>query len=397
MIRALLQGALVCALGASAQEPAPPPPLTFEALLAQASRDPGLLRLEADLAARNRQLAATGGLFREGPTLTAEAGRRSGPLATGTDRVAQVDAPLLLAPTLRAGARASLDQVQRTLPPLAQAEARHRLRLAYLDAWLAQAQLHLRDVQFGLTQSWVQVAQARVDAGSDPAYQVDLVRGDLLRLQQEQGSALRRVRETWGTLRTLAELPPEPGPLADPESPALPPAAGLAEAFQQSLIRQAQRDQSAADRSAFDLQQALRASRWSLKGSYAAEGEERVTRLGLAFRLPRAGERGAERREGAAGHAALAREAEAAEALLDARFRAALARLAVHRSVLPPPRFAASLQAVDLRLQEGRERPSEALLIRRQLLEAENAALQQRHDAHALAAELTLLTLGAVR
>lgn len=177
----------------------------------------------------------------------------------------------------------------------------------------------------------------------------------------------------------------------------LPNPAGLTEAFQTGLLRLAQQDRSAAERAAFDLQQALRSSRWSLKGTYAAEGEERITRLGLAFRLPRPGELGAERREEAAGRSALARETETASFLLEARFQTALARLATYQDPPPPQRFEASLKAIDLRLQEGRERPSDALLIRRQLLEAESASLQQLHDAHALAAELALLTLGAAR
>jgi hypothetical protein len=52
---------------------------------------------------------------------------------------------------------------------------------------------------------------------------------------------------------------------------------------------------------------------------------------------------------------------------------------------------------VDLRLQEGKERPSDALLLRRQLLEAQSATLQRLRDAHALVAELDLLTLGDAR
>ncbi len=161
MIRALHSGALACALMAQAQVAAPP--LTYEALLARATSDPALLRLEADLAGRQRQLAATGGWLREGPTLTAEAGRRAG-AATTTDKVAQVDAPLLLAPAARSEAQASLDRAGGSLLALARAEARHRLRLAYLDAWLAEAHLRLRASQFELTETWVRVAQARVDS-----------------------------------------------------------------------------------------------------------------------------------------------------------------------------------------------------------------------------------------
>ncbi|MFN7958555.1 MAG: hypothetical protein U0P46_09565 [Holophagaceae bacterium] len=397
MIRALLSGALACTLTAQAQGPVPTPPLTWEALLSKASPDPAQLRLEADLAARQRQLAATGGLLREAPTLTAEAGRRSGPGTSSTDKVAQVDAPLLLAPALRTGTRDTLDRAEGSLLALARAEARHRLRLAYLEAWLAGAQLRLRSSQLELTETWVKVAQARVDSGADPAYQADLVRGDLLRLRTDLGEAQRRASEAWGALRTLADLPPEPQPLADPGHPELPKEEGLDGAFQRSLVRRAQADRHAADRAAFDLQQALKGSRWSLRGSHAAEGEERITRLGVAFRLPRPGELGAQRRETAAGRGALAREAEAASFQLESRFQTALLRLRTFGEVLPLSGFDAALKAVDLRLREGKERPSDALLLRRQLLEADSASLQRLRDGHALAAELDLLTLGDAR
>ncbi len=394
MNRALLLGALVCAL--QAQTPAPSP-LTFDHLLSKAASDPTLLRIEADLAARHRQLAATGGLLREGPTVTAEAGRRRGPLTASTDKVAQVEAPLLLAPGLRSSAQSRLDQAQESLLALARAEARQRLRLAYLDAWLAEAQLHLRASQIELTETWVRVAQARVDAGSDPAYQADLVRGDLLRLRTDLGEAQRRASETWGALRALADLPAEPQPLAEPGPPTLPAAGGLAAAFRASLIRRAQADRSAAEQTAFELQQALRTSRWSLRGSYASEGDERITRLGVAIRLPRAGELGAQRRESAAGRIALSREGEAAAFHLESRFQSALSRLHTFGEPPVPHSFDGALRAVDLRLQEGKERPSDALLLRRLLLEAESSSLQRLREAHALSAELDLLTLGDAR
>ena len=401
MIRALFIGALAAAPAALAQAPDPPAPpptaLTFEALVSRARPDPTQLRVEADLAARQRQLAATGGFLREGPTLTAEGGTRRGPLATGTDKVAQVDLPLLLAPSLRTRAQDRLDQAQASLLALARVETRHHLRRAYLDAWLAAVQLDLRQTQVVLTQAWVRVAEARVASGADPAFQADLVQGDLVRLQVEASEAERHARDTWGVLRSLADLPSEPQPLVGPGLPALPGAEGLREAFQQSLIRRAQTDRAATDRAAFELQEALRGARWSLKGSYAAEGDERITRLGVAYRLPRAGELAAQQRGTSSGLRALTREAELAMAQLDTRFDTALARLLRFGDLLPPRRFEAALRAVDLRLQEGKERPSEALLLRRQLLEAENASLQRLHAAHLLAAELDLLTFGATR
>jgi hypothetical protein len=393
MFRSLFLGAAACALSAQA----PAPPLTYDALLARAKPDPALLRIEADLAARERQLTATGGLLREGPTVLAEAGRRVGPVTTTTDKVAQVDAPLLLAPGTRGEARRTLDTTQRTALALGKAEARARLHQAYLDAWLAQAQLRLRTDQLATMEDWLRVARARVESGSDPAYQEDLVRGDLARQRTELGDAHRRAAETWAALRALAELPPDPQPLADPGPAALPDAAPLPAAFEGGLARRSLADRLAAEQAAFQLQQAVRNARWSLKGSYASEGEERITRLGVAYRFPRAGELGAQRREEATGRLALQREGEAASLQLASRFQTALARLRTFGEPPDSPGFAAALQAVDLRLREGKERPSEALLLRRQLLEAEAATLQRLRDAHALIAELDLLTLGDAR
>jgi hypothetical protein len=47
-----------------------------------------------------------------------------------------------------------------------------------------------------------------------------------------------------------------------------------------------------------------------------------------------------------------------------------------------------------MRLSEGKERPSEALPIRRQLLEAQVASLRRLQAAHLLTAELQALTDG---
>ena len=49
------------------------------------------------------------------------------------------------------------------------------------------------------------------------------------------------------------------------------------------------------------------------------------------------------------------------------------------------------MEAVSLRLQEGRERPSDALPIRRQLLESQMASLRRVHTQHLLVAELQTL------
>jgi hypothetical protein len=59
-----------------------------------------------------------------------------------------------------------------------------------------------------------------------------------------------------------------------------------------------------------------------------------------------------------------------------------------------PDAFDEALRAVALRIELGKDRPSVALLVRRQLLESRGAALQRVRDAHVLIAELDALIAG---
>lgn len=368
--------------------------LTFEALQSRAKPDPTQLRAEADLATLQRELATTGGIFREGPTVAVEAGRRVTSTGNSTDKAAQVDAPLLLAPGVRRNARQVLEASTRTSLALLRVESRQRLRMAYLEAWSTQAQLRVRESQVLATEAWLRVAQARVASGSDPAFQVDLVMGDQYRQRAELGEAHRLASEAWAHLRGLADLPLEPLSLAGPGPAVLPDPATQTEAFEQSLMRRAVVERLAREQSQFELQQALRGARWSLRGSHASEGDETVTRFGIAFRLPRPGEAKALRSEASAVRRALDRERESTILQLESRFQTALARLRTFGAVPLPLAFEGALAAVDLRFREGKERPSDALLLRRQVLEAQIASLQRLRDAHALLAELEVMTLG---
>lgn len=368
--------------------------LTFEALQSRAKPDPTQLRAEADLATLQRELATTGGIFREGPTVAVEAGRRVTSTGNSTDKAAQVDAPLLLAPGVRRNAHQVLEASTRTSLALLRAESRQRLRMAYLEAWSTQAQLRVRESQVLATEAWLRVAQARVASGSDPAFQVDLVMGDQYRQRAELGEAHRLASEAWAHLRGLADLPLEPLSLAGPGPAVLPDPATQTEAFEQSLMRRAVVERLAREQSQFELQQALRGARWSLRGSHASEGDETVTRFGIAFRLPRPGEAKALRSEASAVRRALDRERESTILQLESRFQTALARLRTFGAVPLPLAFEGALAAVDLRFREGKERPSDALLLRRQVLEAQIASLQRLRDAHALLAELEVMTLG---
>jgi hypothetical protein len=76
---------------------------------------------------------------------------------------------------------------------------------------------------------------------------------------------------------------------------------------------------------------------------------------------------------------------------LDARTVSAISRIKTAPSIGTIPDFTKAIEAVGLRLQEGRERPSEALPIRRQLLESQMASLRRLQTQHLLASELQTL------
>lgn len=91
------------------------------------------------------------------------------------------------------------------------------------------------------------------------------------------------------------------------------------------------------------------------------------------------------------------RDTEMALAELDGRFQVLLQRLQDLPMVEAPKDFTPAIQAVSLRLQEGKERPSEALPMRRQLIEAQASALKRFHAAHMLQAECAAMTEGGTR
>jgi len=388
-MRKLIFGVMPCLLLAQA------PPLSYPDILPRARTSPGQLRTEALLAERGRALAGTRGFLREGPALGLSAGPRTGPgVPSTTDRSVDLDLPLFLAPGLRSRLEASLGQADPALRGAARTEARFQLRQAYLDAWLAQEVQQLREADLATVRAWSKAAQARLEAGADPAFQVNLVEGEVLRAQAELDEAGRQRLNAWAVLRSLAEVPPVPAVLAAPGEVLAPAVDGLQARFEASALRRALQARLDLEEQALRLQEALATSRWSLRGSYGKEGEERVGKVGFAYRLPRPGETRAVRRETEAAFQATRQELTLALLELDARFQSALARLQAATPPLPFTAFEASLNAIGLRLSEGRERPSEALPIRRQLLEAKAASFRRLHAAHLLTAEVQALTDG---
>lgn len=370
-------------------------PLTYDAILAKARRDPALLRVVADHAARERELAATGGLLLSGPTLGVETGpRRIDGVSGGTDLRVQVDAPLFFHPGLRRTAGAAVEKEKQFLLASLPVEQRFELREAYLDAWLAQTLLALHRTQLETAREWLDIARARVRGGADPAYQVDLAQGDTVRAQSELDEVTRKYHDSWARLRVLSEVPESPAGLADPAPPVFPPLTGLDEKYMTGVLRRSVLQRAEAENAEFRLHQSVKGARWGVRGSYAREGVDRAVGVGLVYRFGRFGEGAALQRENDTGLAAIRGENEVERETLDARFRAARARLAAFGTLPEARDFLEAARAVGLRLREGKERPSDAIPIRRQLAEAEEARQQRLHDAHQLIAEIELLTAG---
>jgi outer membrane protein TolC len=371
------------------------PPLAYEDILKRARTSPEQYRTEALLAERHRALSGTRGFLREGPSLGVAAGPRTNPmLPTSADQSVELDLPLFLSPSTRRRLEESLGQADPTLREAARTEAQFHLRRAYLDAWLSERLLQLREADLATVESWHKAARARLEAGADPGFQVSLVEGEVLRAQADLDESRRQYLNTWAALRTVADVPGGPVPLADPGDPPPLPAADLAAKFETSALRRAIQSRLDLEQRALLHQEAVATSRWSLRGTYAKEGEDRIGKVGLAYRFSRPGEGQALRRETEATLQATRRELEVALLELDARFQSALIRLQTATPPMPFKGFDLSLNAISLRLSEGKERPSEALPIRRQLMEAQAASYRRLQAAHLLAAELQALTNG---
>lgn len=388
-MRSLCLGALPCLLVVQAGAQSP---LSFQDLQSKARPAPEQWRADALLAERGLQVQESRGFLREGPTVALLMGpRRSPGRGTSTDRGFDVDLPLFLSPGVRADLEASLGKAHPLMMESARREGHFRLRSAYLDAWLAARLVAMREADLGTVDRWLEAAKARLEAGADPAFQVSLVEGERLKVQQDLDEARIQEARTWAALVALADLPTAPVALADPGPVATLPTGDLDRRLQDSPLRKALLAQVDLEGKSLRLKEAQALSRWSVRGSHAQEGEDKVTRVGMAVRLPRPGERAAIQRSTEVQLRAVQGEARQALAELDARAASAVARLRKAPTSTVLPDFAKSLEAVSLRLQEGRERPSDALPIRRQLLESQMAVLRRVHTQHLLVAELQTL------
>jgi hypothetical protein len=164
--------------------------------------------------------------------------------------------------------------------------------------------------------------------------------------------------------------------------------------FSAGLLRRAVAHRGSLETAFLGVEQAQRRSRWSGTATLAKEADESFATVGTAYRFPRHGEDAALARERAASGAAIDRGADVETARLATRFETVIDRARRFGPITPSDAFDEALRAVALRVELGKDRPSVALPVRRQLLEARGAALQRVRDAHLLRAELDALIAG---
>ena len=369
--------------------------LSFADIVQRAAGDPVLLARTAGLARMQGEVATTGGFTREGPTLEAEVGpRRTQDGARKLEASARVEVPFLSGRRARAEADSQLRNSSADIVAADAVESRLRLRAAYLDAWLEQERVEVLDRQLEASEQILVSVQKRVEEGAEAPYEVALVAGDSLRTRSELDAARAALGEAWTALRGLAELPPQPQRLTSPGIPELNVPNDVESQFDAGLLRRTVGHRQSLEIAVLDLEQAKRRSRWSASATVAKEADESFATIGAGYRFPNRGESAAFARERATAGAAIDRAAQIEAARLATRFATVMERAKQFGPIDLPDAFDEALRAVALRMDLGKERPSMALPVRRQLLDARGAALQRIRDAHLLIAELDALVAG---
>jgi hypothetical protein len=369
--------------------------LTFDDIVRRSAADPALLARAATLARMQRELTETGRFTREGPIVEAEVGPRwMGDSARKLQASARVEVPILSGPRARADADSGLKAASAEIAAADAVESRLRLRVAYLDAWLAQERLEVTDAQVEAMGSLVGSVRKRVEEGAEAPFEAALVEGERLRLLSEVDAERAARGDAWAALGALADLPAEPQRLASPGTPELVIPQDAETRFETGVLQRAIARRGSIEAAFLDLEQARRGSRWFATAAIAKEAFESYATIGAAYRFPSRGEAAAVSRERAVVGAALDRGIAVDASRLTTRFRTAVVRAERFGPIASPDEFDEALRAVALRVELGKERPSLALPLSRQLLEARGAAQKRVRDAHALIAEIDALIAG---
>lgn len=355
----------------------PGPALDWDGVAA--GRLPGAAELEAraELAELRRELAESGPLLAERPSFTGWLGaRRLEDEGSAADAELEGEWPLLADRSQRRLFAEALLRHAETLAAAARAEGRLDLRRAYAAARTAERRLALRQEEEALLRRWQERLRQVEAAGGLAAYELDLIGLEADGVAAARWAAEAELAAAWAALRALAAVPDAPAPLADPPPLAALPAATQVETLAERAL--AARYELAAASSRLD--RSRRASRVSLLGGAAKEGEESVLRFGLAYRPFLAGEMAAADAAESGSLAALARRLEIERAALQGRLAAAR-QLLLAEAASPAARHeeaaARVVAAIELRLVEGKTSPAEALAARRQVFALREQLLER--------------------
>jgi hypothetical protein len=360
----------------------------------EAARRPNVQETEAEtfLAEAAAAAAGRGAFLLEAPTASAlTGGRRPHGEDAALDLGIAVELPLHAARGRRLDLAEAIEESGPTLRRAQRQLALADLAASYGSVWLAQAQVELRVEDLSITEAWLEATLRRVEAGADPPYESVLVGGERDRARLELMAARREVELAWGELARLAALPPEPRPL-DLES--LP-----GQGREPAANRPTGATALAGIRARLDLERLLArersaaaSSRWALQGDAAREGEEEnIAHVGVAYRFARSGERGAIASAQSAAEAAAESRAMSDIGALRARLAAAQVALASGAPALGDDELRGARTALESRIAEGKERASQVLPLRRQLLDAALAAAGARAARAQARAELFFL------
>jgi hypothetical protein len=367
--------------------------LDFDAVLAKRRPSPEEIEVERLLAEAQRISAGSRGVAAEGPTTSIAGGPRDKD-GSEDDLSLQVEMPLLSARSERRALGEMLPTAGAAAKTAAGAVADAELADAFVAAWLADAIAHVRALDLATVEAWLDASRRRTEAGADPPYEPILVGGERDRALVESIEAHREVELAWGELRARADVPQRPEPVALGALPGYATTPDITTSSPGDVMKagiEARRNVAIA---VARVQTARASSRWGLAGEVAAEGGERLAHVGVAYRLPLRGERSAIAAEQSAAETAANREAERRLVEVEAQVSAAAATLAWAGQVLDSSALDAAQAALTARLEEGKERPSEILPLRRQLLEARIAALRSRAARIAAEAKLFFLAEG---
>jgi hypothetical protein len=380
-----------------AAAPAAPSGLALEEVERRARPAPEALGAAAQLAAAERDAARSRGVLLEGATLTAAAGPRRTPEADDADVELGLDLPLAADGAARAAARQALEAARRDLVAAAAIEARLALRTAYLGAWEAAEAARLARLSADAAQGWLAAVKARVAVGAEAPFEASLIAAEAAASRAALAGAEARVRTAWTELAARADLDAEPVPLREPPAPRAG-AIGEGEGGP-SALQAAVRSGAALEIALAALESARSASSWSLGATAAREGEEKVALLGVGYRFPLRGEGAARASAFAAARAERQRAAEIELERLAGRLAGARARATALAGAAPldAAEIDRALAALDARLAAGKDRPSQALPLRRQLLEAHAVALAIRAERLRALYEIEALTTESSR